>query len=226
MDVNLLKRTVGLVLVLVVLAFAVWLWIGPDLPLQMDGMQELPQLLWNRLERTVDMQALRDQARTLYGYTVRYRYLFLFAFLLLEGTGLPLPFQALFFVIGYMFIEGEIQILIAFPVALVGQIIGYSLGYLFGLRGARSFLAAYGSYVGFTEDRRDTMQDWLERFGGLALCFTRVFGLLRSVAIWMAGVAKISFSRFLAYATLGIVVWLSFWFWFSTEMAGLGAELF
>ena len=137
-------------------------------------------------------------------------YPLLFAIIFFE-TGLVvtpfLPGDSLLFVAGTLAAAGGMDVhllaLVLVAAAVLGNTANYSIGYFLGPRvfhweGSRFF------------NRRalDRAHAFYERHGGKTIIITRFVPILRTFAPFVAGIARMTYLRFLAYNLAGALAWV------------------
>lgn len=127
-------------------------------------------------------------------------------------------------IIPLMIIEGPIATIIAamlaslgafaWPIVLLLSIIGdilgdvilFELGYLFGM----GFVRHVGKYIGITEPSVLRMEKYFEKHGGKTIFVAKSTTGLCWATFVAAGIVKMNFKKFLKYSFLGGVVWSGF----------------
>lgn len=118
-----------------------------------------------------------------------------------------LPGDSLLFVAGALAAAGGMDIGLLILVLLCAAIIGDTVNY------------AIGSYVGpkvfkweqsrfFNRAAFDKTHAFYERHGGKTIIIARFLPLLRTFAPFVAGVAQMTYRRFLAFNVMGAAVWV------------------
>ena len=126
----------------------------------------------------------------------------------LESAGLPLPGETI--LIGaaiYARINEVIDLKFVVFAAASGAIIGDNLGYLIGYKFGYSALRRYGPRLGLPLQKQRLIQYLFYRWGGLVILFGRFITLLRVFAALMAGASHVPFLRFFIYNALGGILW-------------------
>ena len=126
----------------------------------------------------------------------------------LESAGLPLPGETI--LIGaaiYARINEVIDLQFVVFAAASGAIIGDNLGYLIGYKFGYSALRRYGPRLGLPLQKQRLIQYLFYRWGGLVVLFGRFITLLRVFAALMAGASHVPFLRFFIYNALGGILW-------------------
>ena len=142
-----------------------------------------------------------------------YTYPVLVLLVLLESVGVPLPGEiALVTAAAYASI-GHISIYIVIILAATGAIVGGVLGYWIGLKGGLPLVAHYGGYIGVRQSHIDRAHAFFEKNGAKTILFGRFIAILRTWAAIIAGTARMSFTKFVTYNTIGSVVWASVFGW-------------
>lgn len=132
----------------------------------------------------------------------------LFALIFLESTGIPLPGEtALVTAALYAGSTHRIDIAAVVLVAAAAAILGDNAGYLVGRSVGVRLVARYGKYVRLDEPRLKIGQYLFLRHGGKIVFFARFVALLRAYAALLAGVNRMSWTRFLIMNALGGICW-------------------
>ena len=92
-------------------------------------------------------------------------------------------------------------------VAVVGEVLGSTAGYLVGRFGGRALVDRVGKYVLLTHRDLDRAEAWFERRGEAFVFFGRFIPLLRSFVSLAAGLGEMAFGKFLAFTVLGCAMW-------------------
>ena len=125
----------------------------------------------------------------------------------LEGATLPVPSEIVLPLTGYLVYQGRLEFWAAVAAAtlgsLVGTIVDFGIGYYLG----RPAVLRFGRIIRLKEHHLITTERWFAKYGSAAVLFARFVPLLRTVIAFPAGVAKMRIGKFLAYSTVGIVIW-------------------
>jgi len=76
-----------------------------------------------------------------------------------------------------------------------------------GRRGGRALIARYGWVERRTEHVLPRAEALIDRYGGRAVFFGRFISVLRETIAWVAGLAGMSWPRFLFWNAFGGIVW-------------------
>ena len=144
---------------------------------------------------------------TLLTFLLRHGYLFLFAVVLVEQAGLPVPAVPVLLAMGTLVGLGKFSLTTSAAVAvaacLVADIVWYRLGRSYGssiLRLVCRISLEPDSCVRRTENV-------FAREGGRTLLYAKFVPGLSTVAPPVAGLARLSFGRFLLWDVAGAVIW-------------------
>ena len=125
----------------------------------------------------------------------------------LEGATLPVPSEIVLPLTGFLVYQHSMDfwpaVIVASLGGLLGTIIDFSIGYYLG----RPAVLRYGRKIHLNERHLTIVEGWFSRHGSAAVLFARFVPLLRTLIAFPAGVAKMKIGRFLAFSTVGIVVW-------------------
>ncbi len=132
----------------------------------------------------------------------------LFAAVLVESFGIPVPGETALIAFGVLASQGHYPIVIVIAVGAAAAIIGDNLGFwLIGRRGGRALIARYPWVERRTRHVLPRAEALLDRYGGRAVFFGRFVSVLRETIAWVAGLAGMSWPRFLFWNAFGGIVW-------------------
>lgn len=139
-----------------------------------------------------------------------YAMVVIFAIIFAENglfLGFFLPGDSLLFTAGFLASQGVIPLPQLLLGLLVAAIAGVSLGYWFGQHFGRRLFQREDS-VWFHRKHLETAHEFYERHGGKAIILARFLPVVRTFVPIVAGLALMSYSRFLLYNVIGGVVWI------------------
>jgi membrane protein DedA with SNARE-associated domain len=143
-----------------------------------------------------------------------YTYPGVLSLVMLESLGIPLPGEiALVTAAAYASIGHHVSVFGVITMAALGATVGGVLGYWIGIKGGLPLIARYGGYVGVRRSHVDKAHGFFERNGAKTILFGRFVAVLRAWAALIAGAACMSFWKFVAYNTIGSVVWAIVFGW-------------
>lgn len=134
----------------------------------------------------------------------------LFAVVFLE-TGLVvtpfLPGDSMLFVVGALCASGSLNLALGLPLLALAAVLGDSLNYAVGQAiGHRVF--AWNHSRWFNRRAFDRAHAFYERYGGITVVSARFIPFVRTFAPFVAGVAQMSYPRFVAFNVTGAVLWV------------------
>jgi membrane protein DedA with SNARE-associated domain len=137
-----------------------------------------------------------------------YGYFAVFLIVGLESVGIPLPGEtALAAAALYTARTGRLDIWLIFLVATAAAILGDNLGYWIGYRGGYKVARKYGHKIRLDERKLKVGRYVFDRHGGKVVFFGRFVSVLRTFAAFIAGTVHMSWPRFLAFNAAGGIVW-------------------
>jgi membrane protein DedA with SNARE-associated domain len=132
----------------------------------------------------------------------------LFAAVAVESFGIPVPGETALIAFGVLAAQGHYPIAIVIAVAAAAAIVGDNLGFwLIGRRGGRALIARYSWVERRTQHALPRAEALIARYGGRAVFFGRFVSVLRETIAWVAGLAGMSWTRFLFWNAFGGIVW-------------------
>lgn len=153
------------------------------------------------------IQRMPDFAQHISRLLQLYTYPVLLLLVLLESLGIPLPGEIALVTASAYAANGHISIYVVIGLAAIGATVGGVLGYAIGIKGGLLLVTRYGGYVGLRQSHIDRAHTFFERYGARTILFGRFIAILRTWAAVIAGAACMSFRKFVAYNTIGSVVW-------------------
>jgi membrane protein DedA with SNARE-associated domain len=94
-----------------------------------------------------------------------------------------------------------------FVAGVIGDLLGASIAYAIGRWGATE-IATHGHKVHLSQARLDRAHRWSERFGAPAVFVSRLIPGIRFAFPYAAGIAKMSYAKFISFAALGSTIWV------------------
>lgn len=129
----------------------------------------------------------------------------------LENVFPPIPSEIILPLAGFNSSKGTMNVFLAIFFATVGSVVGalvlYYVGYVFGEDRVRVMVRKWGKWLGFKETDIDTADNWFDRYGGLAVALCRVVPIVRSLISIPAGLRKMPMPMFVMYTAAGSLVW-------------------
>jgi len=138
-------------------------------------------------------------------------YLILFLVIFAE-TGLVvmpfLPGDSILFIAGTVVATADLNVhllvAILIAAAILGDTINYSVGHYIG---PRVFDKPDSRW--FRQEHLRRTQSFYDRYGGITIIIGRFVPIIRTFAPFLAGVAGMSYRRFLSYNVVGAIAWIS-----------------
>lgn len=119
---------------------------------------------------------------------------------------------------GFDVYQGKLSLVGIIVAGVVGDVLGASIAYAIGYWGRRELLVRHGSKLHVNEQRLERADRWFDRYGAPVIFVSRLLPGIRAIFPYAAGVSEMRFARFLAFTTLGSIVWI-------TGLAVLGREV-
>lgn len=133
----------------------------------------------------------------------------LYLLLALGVVGLPIPDETLLVFTGYLIFRGSLHPVGAFVAAVAGAWTGISGSYLLGRTLGVGAVHRYGRYIHFTEARLAYVHRWFDRIGHWMLVAGYYIIGVRHFTAVVAGMSKLEYPTFIAYAWTGGALWVS-----------------
>ena len=122
-------------------------------------------------------------------------------------VGLIAPGETAIVLGGVVAAQGKVSLPLILLAAWLAAALGDLASYTLGRRLGRGFIVARGPRFGVTPARLATVDRFFARHGGKAILIGRFVGLVRAVAPFLAGAARLPLRAFLPYSLLGTAMW-------------------
>lgn len=137
----------------------------------------------------------------------KYGLLGLCLMILLEYACFPVSSEIILPFCGAFAKSYDISFFLLIPGSVLAGLLGTSLCYLIGRIGGTRVLTFIRTRFPKTEKGISASEEKMERYGALAVCFSRIIPLCRTYIAFIAGSMKQPYTQFLSYSFFGITVW-------------------
>jgi len=134
-------------------------------------------------------------------------YLGIFFLMVLESALMPIPSEIIMPFAGFLVSKGNLDFTLVLLAGTLGNVIGSWLAYFLGVFGGRKFIIKYGKYLFIKENHLKVAEKWFEKYGSLAILFSRNLPAIRTVISLPAGIAKMNFKKFSLFTFIGSIPW-------------------
>lgn len=125
----------------------------------------------------------------------------------IESACIPLPSEVIMPFSGYLVSRGRFSLWGVSVAGALGCTLGSAVAYAAGAYGGRPFIVQYGRYFLISAHELDRADRWFARYGMAATFISRLLPVIRTFISLPAGIARVPFIPFLAYAFLGSLPW-------------------
>ena len=131
-------------------------------------------------------------------------YLGLFIAMVLGNIGAPVGSEVLLPAAGALVATGHLSnVWLTIVVAVAAELVGQSIGYAVGFYGGRPFVERYGKYVRFHEAEMVRVENFFARWGSFAIFICRFTPVIRGFVGVPAGIAEMPLQKFYLWTFLG-----------------------
>ncbi|MEU6770590.1 DedA family protein [Streptomyces sp. NPDC046759] len=128
-----------------------------------------------------------------------------------EDFGVPSPGETILIAAAVYAGAGQLNIATVIAIGVVAAVLGDNVGYLIGRTGGHALVQRYGKYVFLPPERYEKAEEFFARHGGKVVTVARFFEGLRQLNGIIAGTTEMPWPRFVAFNTLGAVLWVGLW---------------
>ena len=119
---------------------------------------------------------------------------------------------------GFNVYQGHLTLVGIIVFGVLGDMLGASVAYGIGYWGREELVERHGNKLHISKQRLDRAHRWFDRWGAPVIILSRCIPFARAAFPYAAGVARMGYLRFLAFATIGSIVWI-------TALGVLGREV-
>jgi membrane protein DedA with SNARE-associated domain len=141
-----------------------------------------------------------------------YGYLAVAGLIFLEDFGTPFVPGETVLIAGSLYAaNGQLNVITVGLLAVLAAILGDNVGYAIGRFAGHAAVVRWGRYVRLTETRIAKAEAFFDRHGGKVVVLARFIDGLRQINGIVAGIAKMRWTSFLIYNSLGATLWVACW---------------
>lgn len=108
---------------------------------------------------------------------------------------------------GYLVSLGKITFVGTVIAGTIGGVLAQLFLYWAGYYGGRPVLDKYGKYILINKKHIDTAEHWFQKYGTGIIFTARFIPIVRHAISIPAGIARMSFWKFLLYTALAVIPW-------------------
>jgi membrane protein DedA with SNARE-associated domain len=142
-------------------------------------------------------------------FLAHYGYFAIFGLLVLGIVGPLIPDETILVLSGIAVHRGQLMMGTTIGVAIAGSLCGITVSYLLGRTGVIYILERYAPLNRWVQRHLPQVESWFKRYGKWTLFFGYFIAGLRHFTALTAGMSKVKWRTFAAYAYPGGVVWVS-----------------
>ena len=124
-------------------------------------------------------------------------------------VGFFLPGDSLLFSVGVASGAASVNVFIVAGLLMCAAIVGDNVGYFLGYHTGPHIFNRPKSRL-FNPDHLTRSQEFYQKYGARALVYARFVPIVRTCMPFLAGVARMRYSRFLFFSLLGGIFWIAF----------------
>jgi membrane protein DedA with SNARE-associated domain len=119
---------------------------------------------------------------------------------------------------GFNVSEGHMSLVGIIVFGVLGDMLGASVAYAIGYWGREELVERHGNKLHISKHRLDRAHRWFARWGAPVIVVSRCIPFARAAFPYAAGVARMGYLRFVMFATIGSIIWI-------TALGVLGREV-
>ncbi len=131
----------------------------------------------------------------------------MFIGMVLEAVIIVIPSELILATGGILAGRGIFSFWAAFITGLLGSIFCAIAIYAMGYYGGYPFVHKYGKFFFMKEEDVRKSDGWFEKYGLIAAAIGRNIPIIRTLISLPVGIARLSFTKFLIYTTIGSIPW-------------------
>ena len=134
-------------------------------------------------------------------------YFGMFLGMVLEAVIIVIPSELILSTGGILASQGIFNFWITFLVGLLGSVFCAIVIYFMGYFGGYPFVKKYGKYFFMKEESITKSDSWYKKYGLIASLIGRNIPIVRTLISLPIGIARLPFTRFVIYTTIGSIPW-------------------
>jgi len=134
-------------------------------------------------------------------------YFGMFLGMILEAVIIVIPSELILATGGILASKGIFNFWITFFVGLLGSVFCAIAIYFMGYFGGMPFIKKYGKYFFMKEEDITKSDSWYNKYGLISALVGRNIPIIRTLISLPIGIARLSFTKFLIYTTIGSIPW-------------------
>ena len=123
--------------------------------------------------------------------------------------GFFLPGDSLLFTVGVVCGAGDLNMPLIIALLMCSAIIGDNVGYFLGFQAGPKIFSRSKSRF-FHPDHLKQTHEFFEKHGGKSIIYARFVPIIRTCTPFIAGVARMKYTRFLSFSLVGGAGWIVF----------------
>lgn len=131
----------------------------------------------------------------------------IFIGMVIESACIPLPSEVIMLFGGFMVAVGMFNFWVVVAAGVLGNVVGSVITYWIGASGGRAIFIRYGKYLLINAGHLEKAENWFAKYGDWAVFMGRNLPVIRTFISLPAGIAKMNFTKFLIFTTIGCIPW-------------------
>ncbi|MGH8120254.1 MAG: DedA family protein [Gammaproteobacteria bacterium] len=137
-----------------------------------------------------------------------------FFLMMLESMIFPVPSEAVMPFVGFLVVDGKMNLVLAVMATSLGSIVGSLLSYAMGYYGGRPLVLKLGKYLLLNPDDLTNAENFFHRRHGTITVFVgRFIPIIRHLISIPAGAGRMPMTPFILSTLAGATLWNSFLLW-------------
>ena len=145
-------------------------------------------------------------------------YLGMFIGMILEAVIIIIPSELILATGGILAAKGIFNFWLTFFVGLFGSVFCGVVIYFMGYFGGHTFVKKYGKYFFMKENDLEKSNIWFSKYGLIASLIGRNIPIVRTLISLPIGIARLSFTKFFIYTTIGSIPWTFVFVYFGYKL--------
>lgn len=125
----------------------------------------------------------------------------------LESAGILIPSEVIMPFSGFLVFTGEFNFWLTVLCGAAGNLLGSMAAYWIGYAGGRPLIEKYGKYILISHHDLAVADNFFNKYGSIAIFFSRLLPVVRTFISLPAGIAKMNFNKFIIYTFVGSLPW-------------------
>ncbi|MFH0889813.1 MAG: DedA family protein [Candidatus Aenigmatarchaeota archaeon] len=145
-------------------------------------------------------------------------YLGIFILMALESMAAPVPSELVMPFIGFLVVDGKLDLLIVIAVTSLASLTGSLISYYIAYFGEIEIVHHFGKFFFIDKEHLRMTSEWFKKHGSVTVLVSRFIPVVRHLISLPAGFGRMDLKKFITYTLIGATAWNVFLLWIGMQL--------